>query len=296
MKVLKKSDIRQMFPRRRPDSHKGENGRVVIIGGSLEFFGAPILAGLGALYSGSDLATLVVPECNFDVSRSFYPDFIVRKYGGNHLNLRVFDVLHPLFDHADALVIGPGLTQSQEILHVVLKILEKAKQPVVLDADAIPAILGAKPKSDRPLIITPHAGEFQELIQKNFSTKLSEKDKIEILKKYAQQWNAAILLKGPKDFIISSDFVHENFMNETGNAGMTVGGTGDVLAGLTASLIVQKPFCSENSSECNGVFEAACAAVYINGLAGDILQRQKGFAFSATDVALELPYAIQSFL
>lgn len=289
MEILKKSHVKKMLPVRHPDSHKGENGRIVIIGGSLEFFGAPILAGLGALYSGADLVTLVVPECNFEVSRTFYPDFIVRKYGGNHLNLRALDVIHPLLDIADSLIIGPGLTQNEEIFHALSKILDRAKQPVVLDADALPAILMTKPKEARPLVITPHVAEFNELIDENFSYDLPEDEKIGLLKKYAEKWNVTFLLKGPRDYIFPSPREKNSLaslgaVNQTGNAGMTVGGTGDVLAGMVGSEIAQGA----------SPFEACCIAAYVNGAAGDVLEKNKGFAFSATDIALELPYIIKS--
>ncbi len=284
MEILKRSIIRKMLPQRKPDSHKGENGRVLIIGGSMEFFGAPILAGLGALYSGCDLVTLLTPECNFDVSRSFYPDFIVRKYGGFHLNLRVLDVLNPLLDKTDCLIIGPGLTEGDEVLHVVKKILDKVDFPVVLDADALPAIHALKPKSTRPLVLTPHAGEFNDLIDETFSNDLRGEEKIALLAKYAEMWNATILLKGRLDFIASPASPSQIILNETGNPGMTVGGTGDVLAGITASFIAQ-------GAE---AFEACCLAAYINGYAGDMLQENKGYAYSATDVALELPYVIKN--
>lgn len=281
-----------MLPRRRADSHKGENGRVVIVGGSLEFYGAPILASLGALCSGADLTTLIVPECNFEVSRSFYPDFIVRKYGGNHLNIRALETLSPFFESADALLIGPGLTKSEEILHVVSKILDKAKQPVVLDADALPVIKIAKYREERPLILTPHGGEFNELIDENFSPDLLLEEKANLLKKYAEKWNTAILLKGPQDIIVSSPLEPDSqgnlkiALNTTGNAGMTVGGTGDVLSGLVASFIAQSA----------SPFEACCLAAYINGAAGDSLLKNKGFGFLATDVALEVPYTIRSLM
>lgn len=309
MEVLKKPFIRKILPQRRLDSHKGENGRVLIVGGSIDFFGAPILAGLGALYSGADLVTLVVPECNFEVSRSFYPDFIVRKYSGNYLNARALDVIHSLLEKTDALLMGPGLSKNEEALRIVGKILGNVGCPTVLDADALPAVRNALQIARvSPLIITPHSGEF-EMIAERIAPDLSDEEKIRVLKKYAERWNTTILLKGPIDLIvpsdsvshsdstaIPSDSVHEIFMNETGNAGMTVGGTGDVLAGLITSLIAQKPLCVENAQNCNGVFEATCLAAYLNGLAGEMLFKQKGFAFSATDLALELPYAIRAVL
>lgn len=278
---LTKSAIRKILPRRKTDSHKGDNGRVLIIGGSIDFYGAPILSGLGALYSGCDLVYLLVPECNFEVSRSFYPDFIVRKYGGNYLNVRALDAAAPLLEKSDTVLIGPGLTNNEDILTNVIKLLKKIEVPVVLDADALPAVLEVEPKQNRPIILTPHHGEFKNLISEMLDDETPEEETMKLLKKYAEQWQAVILLKGYNDFIASAD--GNLFISTTGNPGMTVGGTGDVLSGLIASLLSQKLT----------PVEAASAGAFINGWAGDNLLEQKGFAFSATDLALELPYAIR---
>lgn len=270
-----------MLPVRRPDSHKGENGRVLVIGGSMDYFGAPILSGLGALYSGSDLVYLLVPECNFEVSRSFYPDFIVKKYGGNYLNVRSLDAAAPLIEKSDAVVIGPGLTNNEDIFTNVIKLLKRIEVPVVLDADALPAITELEPNPNRQLVITPHHGEFAELINEQFDAETPEEEKQKLVQKYADQWQTVILLKGCEDLIASPK--GELMSNMTGNPGMTVGGTGDVLSGLLATLLAQK----------TPPFEAACAAAFVNGFTGDQLLKQKGFVFSATDLALELPYAIR---
>lgn len=282
--VLKKSEVRKMLPSRSPDSHKGENGRVLIIGGSMDYFGAPILAGLGSLYSGADLTYLLVPECNFDVSRSFYPDFIVRKYNGNVLNFRSFEPATELLGNVDAVLMGPGLSKDAEAVRSCEKFLERIELPVVIDADALPSILSAEPKSNRPIVITPHLGEFNGLIEEDISKAMPEEEIEKLLQKYAKQWHAVILLKGVIDRIAAPN--EEIYLNVTGNAGMTVGGTGDVLAGLVTSLIAQGM----------SPFPAACAAAFVNGLAGESLFKQKGNAFSATDLALELPYTIREIL
>lgn len=273
-----------MLPSRDPDSHKGENGRVLIIGGSIDYFGAPILAGLGSLYSGADLTSLLVPECNFDVSRSFYPDFIVRKYNGNVLNFRSFEPATELLGNVDAVLMGPGLSKDAEAIRSCEKFLQRIELPVVVDADALLSIPSAESKSHRPLIITPHLGEFNNLIEEEITKATPEEEIEKLLQKYAKQWNAIILLKGVMDRIAAPN--EEIYLNVTGNAGMTVGGTGDVLAGLVTSLIAQGL----------APFTAACAAAFINGLAGESLFKQKGYAFSATDLALELPYTLHEIL
>lgn len=275
-----------MYPRRDPNSHKGQNGRVLIIGGSLNYFGAPILAGLGALGSGADLVYLLVPECNFDVSRSFYPDFIVRKYPGNFVNSRTLDSAVELLPNVDAVLMGPGVSEDPESVRIIARIIKKAQCHVVLDAEAIPAIaqLGMQSASEHQhhLTITPHRREMDEITEGALPDDPEELEKV--VTDFAHKWGVTILLKGPRDIIASP---HQTTrVNTTGNAGMTVGGTGDILAGLTASLIAQHA----------SPYEACQSAAFLNGAAGDTLLRQKGYNFMATDVALELPYTIHSIV
>ena len=289
--VIKKSEVVKIFPRRDPSSHKGDNGRVLIIGGSINYFGAPVLAGLGALNSGADLVYLLVPECNFDVSRSFYPDFIVRKYPGNFLNSRVLDNISELLDNVDAVLIGPGLAEETEILRTVTLIIKKAKCPVILDAEAIPAIaqlglIGDKTGHHENLpeiIITPHRNEMNELLEGETLPENIEQQ-IKAVEDFAKKWNVTVLLKGHTDIIASPN--RETRTNLTGNAGMTVGGSGDVLAGFVTSLIAQhaRPY------------EACKCSAFLMGLAGDNLYKSKGYNFIATDLAQELPYTIYSVI
>lgn len=285
MSVIKKSEVARMYPRRDPHSHKGQNGRVLIIGGSLDYFGAPILAGLGALGGGADLVYLLVPECNFDVSRSFYPDFIVRRYPGNFVNSRALDHAAELLANTDAVLIGPGMGADPESIRVTGRIIQKAACPVILDAQAIAAIaqLGlpdAQMARPSPIVITPHRGEMDEITQGSLPDDSEELEKT--VTDFARQWDITILLKGPRDIIASPH--QPTRVNDTGNAGMTVGGSGDVLAGLTASLIAQHI----------APYDACQCSAFCNGAAGDALLRQKGYRFMATDIALELPYTMSN--
>lgn len=287
--IVKKSDVAKIYPRRNPLSHKGQNGRVLIIGGSINFFGAPILAGLGALYGGADQIYLLVPECNFEVSRSFYPDFIVRKYSGNSINTRTIDAAIELLPKVDAVLIGPGVSEDSEVLATIIGIIEKCECQIVLDAEAIPAIahlgLLSRESANRPaprITITPHRREMDELLEGDLPNDPHEEE--EIVSNFAEKWGVTVLLKSPRDVIASPH--RPPFTNQTGNAGMTVGGSGDVLAGFTASLIAQGA----------SSYDACRAAAYLFGLTGDNLFRQKGYNFIATDLALELPYTIKSII
>lgn len=122
---------------RKPDSHKGENGRVIIVAGSKDYYGAPILTGLGALYSGADLITIFVPESILDSVRTHQPDFIVRGYEGEYLNSKAVDGILDFSKGQDALVIGPGLGVAAPIKNSLNSILTKIKIPAVIDADGL---------------------------------------------------------------------------------------------------------------------------------------------------------------
>ncbi|MBI4995116.1 NAD(P)H-hydrate dehydratase [Candidatus Peregrinibacteria bacterium] len=278
--IIKKSETAKLFPRRNPKSHKGDNGRVLIIGGSIDYFGAPILAGLGALNSGTDLVYLLVPECNFEVTRSFYPDFIVRKYPGNFINSRILDHIDEFLGKADAVLIGPGVSEESEIISTVARIVKKAKCPVVLDAEAIPAIAQLGLMSG--ITITPHRGEMDEITEGALPEDFDSL--VKTVEDFSKKWGVTILLKGHRDIIAAPDKPAR--VNETGNAGMTVGGSGDVLAGFTASLIAQHMQS----------YEACQCAAFLLGLTGDNLYKHKGYNFIATDLALELPYTIHSIV
>lgn len=287
--LIKKSDVTKLFPRRDPNSHKGQNGRVLIIGGSIDYFGAPILAALGALGAGADLVTLLVPECNFEVTRSFYPDFIVRKYPGNFVNTRTWDPAVELLARVDSVLIGPGVSENPESLRVITRIGEKAATQgvhTVLDAEAIPAIaqLGLLTKEAQAayFTITPNRAEMDEIIEGSLPENPDEEMKL--VENFSKKWGTTILLKTPRDVVASPG--QPTKINVTGNAGMTVGGSGDVLSGVVASLIAQH-IPSYDACQC---------AAFLTGLAGDNLYRQKGYNYIATDLALELPYTIYSVI
>lgn len=276
---------------RKGESHKGENGRVLIIGGSRDYFGAPILSALGAMNSGSDLVYLLVPEVNFQVTRSYYPDLIVRSYEGEYLNTNAVEMVRELGAKVDCILIGPGVSESPEINQSISKIIEMVltefpRVKLVLDAEAIAAIshiahtLPLPANVGERIIITPNAHELKEMIPEEIPASIE--GRVVLAQQYAQNWGVTVLLKGMVDIIAAKN--GEYMLNETGNAGMTVGGTGDVLAGVTASFIAQ---------HC-GLVEAAEAAAFCVGASGDSLEKTKGFAYTATDVALELPYILRS--
>ncbi len=279
---IKKSDVRNLYPKRDSDTHKGMNGRTMIIGGSLDYYGAPILAGMGALFGGSDLVHLCVPECNFSVSRTYYPDFIVKPFPGEYLDARGVDPIALISENQGCLVIGPGIGERQETIEAIQPIIKKAKCPIVLDAQAIYALSSDKTRNNSSILITPHAQELSNLCNKRFPSLLIEK--VEMVKKCATDLNVNVLLKNPIDILSSNK--GECCINQMGNSGMTSGGTGDVLSGLAGSLIARGL----------SPYNAAKIAAFILCLAADDLKTKKGFNFTATDLALQLPYTINTLL
>jgi len=260
MSIISKSSIK--LPKRAKNSHKGDNGRVLIIGGSRDYTGAVALAGLAALRSGVDWVTIAAPEKVGYAINALSPDLVVKKYKGDDFCAsRAKDILK-FEKEFNAVLIGNGI--GMHASSFVKKYVRETKKPLVIDADAIKAI---RLQDIKNAIITPHKGEFKTLLK---NSKLNESN----YKKYLK--NNIIILKGPIDNIITSS---KTYQNKTGNAGMTKAGTGDVLAGLCVGFIGQGL----------SLKQSAINAAYFNGLAGDILLKKKeGFTYLASDLVEEI--------
>ena len=283
--ILKKGYIKKVFPERETGSHKGENGRVLIVGGSIEYYGAPLLSALGALYSGADLVNVFVPESNFDISRSLYPDFIIKKFPGQYLTHTGVKEIIDFAAECDAVLIGPGMFEREVTVRAILELVEGINKPMVLDSTAIEVLkLVKEVPLPQPIVVCPHKNEFERLTGHDIKDLKDENEIIKLVRTIAAEMKINILLKSPTDIIASQE--GDIVLNRTGNAGLTVGGTGDVLAGVIASLIAQKA----------DPFIACQIAAFIVGYTGDFLYKQKDYCFSATDVALEMPFIIKSIL
>ena len=247
---------------RNPDSHKGDNGRVLVMGGSESYVGAPALAAMAALRTGADISVVATAEKAAYAINAWSPDLITKKLAGKFLAVGHVAGLAKAAKGFDCVVIGPGLGDKKETAAAVRKLCEKIKVPKIIDADAIKA----RPRLEN-CIVTPHAREFEVLFGEG-GTRAS-------VKKHARA-DAIVLLKGHVDVISDGKRVAENRM---GNAGMTVGGTGDVLAGICAGLVAQGM----------PLFEAAKEAARTNGLAGDLLKKEFGYGFVASDLLGAIP-------
>lgn len=271
-----KNFLKRTLKDRNPESHKGENGRVLIVGGSRSYFGSPALAGLAALRAGADLVYLLVPEYIAPTVASYSPDLIVRGYKGEYLNENAMAIFDELRDKTDAMVIGNGLTKDGNTLKVVAKMIKGYKKPCVVDADAI--VRGGY--NVKNLVYTPHAQEFVPMADMSVPEDLKARDAA--VKAAASKLNSVVLLKSPVDIISDGE---KSGQNKTGNSGMTVGGTGDTLAGILGALLAQG----------YGTFEAACCAAHINGAAGDLAARKFGNSLLASDMLVEIPNVLKNY-
>jgi len=283
MKFISKKDIK--IPKRNKDSKKGNNGRVLIIGGSKEYVGAVALAGLAALRSGCDWVTIAAPEHVAWAINVISPDLVTFKLKGNYISMEHINDIEQLITRHDVVLLGNGIEMQPETIQLLKKIIKNINIPKVIDADGI-KILSIDDLENS--IITPHVKELEiflsnSKINKSYIKKIINEENIKKksiliknnLKNFLNKENI-ILLKGPIDTIISKNKI---YYNKTGNAGMSKAGTGDVLAGLTAGFLAQN----------KDLLQSSIDAAHFNGLIGDILmKRKKGFTYLASDMVDEI--------
>ena len=258
--------------KRSSDSHKGDNGKVLVIGGSEEYHGAPIYASLAASYL-SDLVYIVSPKKCAKVIKSYSPDFIVFPTEESHFVLDDVEYLKTLSDKADSILLGVGMGRDQETIDTVLEFLKNIScKKIIIDADGLFAIKGnldLLKKND--VCVTPHHSEYRMVFDEHLT-----QDNILL---NAEKYKTSIVCKGEVDLISDGKKVIKNF---TGNAGMTTGGTGDILAGLITA------FSTKGT-----LLEAACAGTFLNGLAGEITAEEIGMNCRSSDILDRIPKALK---
>ncbi|RLJ03577.1 MAG: NAD(P)H-hydrate dehydratase [Candidatus Aenigmatarchaeota archaeon] len=259
--------LKEVYRKRDPESHKGDFGRLLVVGGSMVYSGSPALVALAAYRSGVDLVRLAAPERAANIAATFSPDLITYPLKGDHLEKNHIKTVRELEKISDAAVIGNGAGREKETLETLRDIIKGMKIPMVVDADAL-HVIDKKVTRNKLLILTPHLGEFEVMTGERPET-LSEKK--ESVRRYAKDFGAVILLKGSEDVISDGE---EIALNRTGSPYMTKGGTGDILAGICGSLLAQ------------GVepFRAACAAAWISGKAGDLVAKERGPSLMSSDM------------
>ncbi len=257
------------------DSHKGDNGAVTIIGGSRHQHGAPIFSALAAEASGVDLLYLWVPCHHADVTKYASNNFQVMTFGSMRSDEITSSDRERIVEHLatiDAAVIGPGLSRSATSLKSIINLLAEAPCPVIADATALQAET-LPSLAHRHAVATPHLGELERMGYRR--TELPE---------LSQKYACTILLKSIADTVIAEDGSIVSIVG--GNAGLTVGGTGDTLAGLTAGLIAQG-----KSHE-----EACRIASTLIKRAGDLLFLDVGFSYTTMDVIRMIPRLLRGQL
>ena len=245
-----------LFPKFDSKKHKGQNGKVAVIGGG-EFSGAPALAAIGAYRSGVDLVHVFVPEVSYEQVSSFAPELIVHKLEGNRINKGF--LLSIVEDEFDSIVIGPGMGKHEDSIEAVQFILDNFEN-VVIDADAIDIYNFRK----NNILLTPHLGELKRLKVEN--------DRLGLMA-FTRSNNVSLLLKGEKDFITDGNYFK---INTTGHPRMAVGGTGDLLSGLCGGLMGRGL----------SPFEAGRLGAYVLGRAGEFCHEEYGAGFLPTDLGL----------
>ncbi len=256
MRFISKKDCK--FPERKKDSHKGEAGRLLIIGGSEEFVGAPILSALAAFKSGVDLVTIVAPKKVAWAINTYNPSIITHKLNSKSFSMKNAPPILRLARGADAVLIGNGMGRKKDQRLLVRKLLLSMDKPVVIDADAIHSTTIKEIRSEL-FIITPHKREYEELTKNNPGdlTKSCSKDRV-------------ILKKGRIDSIVAGKVLY----NKTGVPEMSVAGTGDILAGLAAGFLAQGTRPKQ----------AAINAAWLCGKAGEKAHKELG-NFTAEELA-----------
>lgn len=282
-------DLKIAIKKRNPFSHKGDNGRILVIGGSYKYTGAPALAAMAALKTGIDLAIIAVPSSIANAVRSFSPDLIVLPLPSRDvLDQESIEVIKNESKRVDAIVIGMGLGLEELTISTaneIVKYLNDMEKPLVIDADALKALgrirEGLKFKK---AVLTPHAGEFHSLTGEALpdESSLGWKSRVDVVMKWALKFNATILLKSRYDIITDGN----RFKIKTiGNPGMTVGGTGDVLAGMVGAFL----------SKGINPFRAAAAASFLNSYIGDLLEAEMGHRYTASNIVNKIPEVMKKF-
>lgn len=270
-------DVELVVKPRAPETHKGDFGRLLVVGGSEVYSGAPAYVALTAMRTGVDIAYVAAPEKTAYVISAYSPNLITVKLEGTHLNTMNASSIEPFLKTATAVAVGPGLGLHEETkgaVKTLIESIERADKPLLLDADGLKAFGGFRRRLRMPVVFTPHAGEYNALVGHFPPDELEAK--VEDVRKSAEELGGTILLKGNVDVVSDGRRIKLNF---TGNPGMTVGGTGDVLSGIVATFLAQ------------GVdtFEAAVAGAFVNGACGDFVQREKGFHMVAMDLIDWIP-------
>ena len=265
----------QYYPRPQPTSHKGENGRVLVVAGG-PYTGAPALVGLAVLRTGADLAYILTPQKCWEIVASFSPNLIVVPLKGDFFTTSHIPQIEKFIPRIDSVVVGPGLGKSSGTAKAVKELVtvcRDAQKALVVDADAIGILRDVHDFGC--MVITPHAREFKDLT--------GDDPEIPHVQEWARAHGVTLLVKGPVDIVTDGTRVK---LNNVHTVGMTVGGSGDVLAGIVGSL----------RGKGAQPFDAARMGVFLNGMAGIRAFDTFSYGMVATDIIDHIPLVLKNYL
>jgi hydroxyethylthiazole kinase-like uncharacterized protein yjeF len=272
-KIAKEEYPMSIFKVRAKDGHKGDYGKIGIIGGSDQMSGALVLAARAAFRSGAGLVTCVIPKAILDRVGSLIIEatYIVCKDKAGFIDL-TNEELDKVIQSCDVLGFGVGIGRTEEIKNALKYIIEHCPKPLVIDADGLFALAELKAclkRAEGKIILTPHRGEMARLLGCDIS--YVNKNPLEAAENFAKEFNCIVLLKGANTIVTDGA---KSYINKTGNPGMASGGSGDVLTGIISSFIGQG----------YEVFDAAALGAYLHGLAGDNAYKRYGYGLTARDI------------
>lgn len=265
--VLSAEDFAELFPKRKNNSHKGDYGKLLIVGGSKGMSGSVYMASEAALNSGAGLITIAAPECINDILESKTTEVMtapMRDTNGHFSAISAMDIIERA-EKVDAVLIGPGMGTSNDCKIILEELLKNAKTPVIVDADALNILaknMDILEKCSCPLIFTPHEMEISRLT--GLDIEYIKNNRLSVSKEFCEKYGVTLILKGHHTIVTAPDGLQ--YINNTGNSGLAKGGSGDVLAGITAAMSAR------------GISEpqAAALAVYLHGAAADMVMENRG--------------------
>lgn len=288
MNKITEAFVKEGIKKRSLNTHKGDYGKVLVVAGINDMPGAAYFASLAALRTGSGLVYVCTCRNNFAAIQTLLPEAICIDYERLSANKSGSDAGALDINSYDAVAFGPGMGTSEAAKHLLREILDRAKIPLIIDADGLNMISIMNfseqvKKCSSQIIITPHIGEARRLL----GGEIDDYSRNIIAMKLQKKYGCTVVLKGNKTLICSGQEWDDTYTNTTGNPGMATAGAGDVLTGIIASLAGQ------------GIdpIYATRMAVFIHGLAGDLAAADKGeHGMIARDILEKIPFAIRSIV
>ena len=282
-KLTARADAPSLLPRRARASSKHDYGRLLIVGGSVGYSGAPTLASRAAVRGGAGLVHLAVPRDIYLVAAMKNDEAMTMPVDCDEngvISAGAIPALMDILPRCDVLAMGPGLGRSRGVAELVRTLALECEAQVVLDADALWALSQLEPdflsRLGKPAVLTPHEGEFV----RHLGGKLAPSREA-AAERYAREHGCIMVLKGANTVVAFPDGM--TYVNRSGNPGLARGGSGDALTGIMGALLCQFP-----------ADKAVPLAVYLHGLAGDIAAGEKGeYGMTITDVIDALPQAMK---